>query len=134
MLSVVGIKSKIKKVARWFVAALLLPCLPLFSIELSTGAVEALQEAYSKLTFEQLLGEYNGVIEYRDELRAKFETQLPEGPHKREIISNDDMWCSERQKAWEAATQNQDTEELSRIIILEYLRCGEMQKLLEGSY
>lgn len=119
------------KAVGWFIAALLF-----FSsfLQASTDPVQVLLSKYSNYTFEELMGAYNTVVELHDETRADIENYMKNGPEKRAIIQQDDNWCAQRQEAWERAIKSENRQELSTIIVLEYLRCGEMkEKLLEGS-
>jgi hypothetical protein len=128
-----AINKTSRKVAGWCVAALLLFCPFVQADDLSREAIQTLQETYTRLSIDQLIGEYNDVVGYHDDLRANIENQIPEGSKKTTLINQDDEWCRQRQMAWEIGIKEKNKEELSRIIILEFLRCGEMQKVLEGS-
>jgi len=124
-------KNKNKSAVGWFIAILLFFS---FFLQASTDPVQALLNKYSKYSFEQLMGEYNTVVGLHDDTRANIENYMKNGPEKRAIIQQDDNWCAQRQEAWERAIKTENRQELSTIIVLEYLRCGEMkEKLLEGS-
>ncbi len=116
--------------AGWFIAALLF----FTSFVFAGDPVQDLLDRYSKYTFEQLMGEYNTVVELHDNTRANIENYMKDSALKRTIIQQDDFWCAKRQQGWENAIKTENKQELSTIIVLEYLRCGEMkEKLLEGS-
>ena len=115
----------------WLLAALLFLSSALFA---GTDPVQELFQKYATYTFEQLMGEYNTVVELHDDIRANIENYMKPGPDKKAIIEQDNNWCSQRQAAWENAIKNRNRQELSTIIVLEYLRSEEMrEKYLEGS-
>ena len=122
--------KKNNKMAGGFIAALLF----FTSIVFAGDPVQDLFDRYSNYTFEQLMGEYNTVIELHDNTRADIENYMKDSTLKSTIIQQDDFWCAKRQQGWENAIKTENKQELSTIIVLEYLRCGEMkEKLLEGS-
>lgn len=131
MMDLMKRKNKNKTVG-WLIAALLFFSSALFA---GTDPVQELFQKYSTYTFEQLMGEYNTVVELHDDIRASIENYMKDGSDKKAIISQDDIWCSQRQASWERAIKSGNRQELSTIIVLEYLRCGEMrEKYLEGSF
>jgi len=116
--------------AGWLVAALLLLCSSIFAQD----PVQNLFNKFSKYSFEELMGEYNQVVELHDNTRADIENNMKDGLEKSTILKQDDNWCKQRQEAWENAIKSQNREELYVLIVLEYLRVGEMkEKYLEGS-
>jgi hypothetical protein len=122
-------KNSLTGVVGWCIAALLLLNVCLF------GA-DPLDELYNRCkykSFGELQGEYNTVVGYHDDLRAKVYLTMPKSITDL-FGTEDDAWCEQRQAAWAMASAIQDREALWEIVLLEYLRCNAIkEKSLDGS-
>ena len=122
-------KNNLIKVVGWFIAILLLLNVCLF------GA-DPLDELYNRCknkSFGELQGEYNTVVGYHDDLRAKVYLTMPKSITDL-FGTEDDAWCEQRQAVWAVASATQDRQALWEIVLLEYLRCNAIkEKSLDGS-
>lgn len=116
-------KNSLTGVVGWCIAALLLFNISLF------GA-DPLDELYNRCknkSFGELQGEYNTVVGYHDDLRAKVYLTMPKTITDL-FGTEDDAWCEQRQAAWAMASAIQDREALWEIVLLEYLRCNAIKE------
>ena len=122
-------KNNLIKVVGWFIAILLL-------LNVSLFGADPLDELYNRCknkSFGELQGEYNTVVGYHDDLRAKVYLTMPKSITDL-FGTEDDAWCEQRQAVWAVASATQDRQALWEIVLLEYLRCNAIkEKSLDGS-
>lgn len=111
----------------WFVATLLLASYP--GVAHTVPGLTSLYTQYADLSVEELHGEYNSVVEFHDNLRAKISSTLQE-PALSEFTRSDDQWCNSRQEAILSAFLNKDKQAIIKVIVLENLRNGTLLEKL----
>jgi len=116
-------KNSLTGVVGWCIAALLL-------LNISLFGADPLDELYNRCknkSFGELQGEYNTVVGYHDDLRAKVYLTMPKTITDL-FGTEDDAWCEQRQAAWAMASATQDRQALWEIVLLEYLRCNAIKE------
>lgn len=111
----------------WFVATLLLAFYP--GVAHTAPGLSSLCAQYADLSVGELHGEYNSVVEFHDNLRAKISSTL-QGSALTEFTRSDDQWCNSRQEAILSAFLNKDKQAIINVIILENLRNGTLLEKL----